>query len=225
MADTGRLATQTLSSITGRTVYKSWNELVNKETGLAPANFSAVDTAKTGKISVEEWTARFGSANGFEQYDTNHDGEIDQAEFLKAKTTMALAEIVKSAMGEGWSQIEINDISVKDTSGAGGASLYRVSAPGATPEAVALKALSKDNARVEGRIEAATMLFSSMALDPNGLHKAMTGRSSHGRAWASQRWTRWKSLRCMGGCLLKSISCLLNGMTSGERTYAPDSHG
>ena len=176
-------STQTLSSITGstsRSVHKSWNMLADKETRLAPSKFAAVDTGKTGKISVEEWTARFGSANGFEQYDTNHDGEIDQAEFLKAMTTMALAGIVNSAMGEGWSQIEINDISVKDTSGHGGASLYRVSAPGATPEAVALKALSKDDARVEGRIEAATMLFSDHGIGPK--------RLAQGDDWTIEPW-------------------------------------
>ena len=170
----------TLSSITGRSVYKSWHELVNQETGKAPANFSAVDTAKTGKISVEEWTVRFGSANGFERYDANHDGEIDQAEFLKAKTTMALAEIVKSAMGEGWSQIEINDISVKDTSGHGGARLYRVSAPGATPEAVALKAKSHDNSRIEGRVETATMIFSDLGVGPK--------RLAQGDDWTIEPW-------------------------------------
>ena len=162
-------STQTLSSITGCTVYKSWHKLVKEETHLAPSKFAAVDTGNTGKISVEEWTARFGSANGFEQYDTNHDGEIDQAEFLKAKKTMALAEIVRSAMGEGWAHIQINDISVKDTSGGGGASLYRVSAPGATPEAVALKALAQDDSHVEGRIEAATKLFCDHGVGPKRL--------------------------------------------------------
>ena len=131
----------TLSSITGRSVYKSWHELVNQETGKAPANFSAVDTAKTGKISVEEWTVRFGSANGFERYDANHDGEIDQAEFLKAKTTMALAEIVRSAMGEGWAHIQINDISVKDTCGAGiGVFCFQPSYPRLSTDVVVLRA-------------------------------------------------------------------------------------
>ncbi len=38
------------------------------------------------KISKEEWLARFGSLKGFDDYDVDGDGVVDEEEFAIAKT-------------------------------------------------------------------------------------------------------------------------------------------
>jgi len=46
----------------------------------ATENFSAIDTNNDKKISREEWIQRFGSAEGFDDYDLNGDGFISPEE-------------------------------------------------------------------------------------------------------------------------------------------------
>ena len=130
----------------------------------------ALDTAQTGKISSEEWTARFGSSDGFDRYDTDSSGDIDQAEFLKAKQMEAIAGLVKDALGEDWTNVPIGEIVVKENSGFGGEVCYKVSALGATPEAVALHTRSERSTAVnEGRTEAASLVFSDHGIGPKRL--------------------------------------------------------
>ena len=141
----------------------------------------ALDTAQTGKISSEEWTARFGSSDGFDRYDTDSSGDIDQAEFLKAKQMEAIAGLVKDALGEDWTNVPIGEIVVKENSGFGGEVCYKVSAPGATPEAVALHTRSERSTAVsEGRTEAASLVFSDHGIGPK--------RLAQGDDWNIEPW-------------------------------------
>ena len=43
----------------------------------AEIDFAMTDTNNDGKISREEWIARYGSDKGFDEYDLNGDGIID----------------------------------------------------------------------------------------------------------------------------------------------------
>ena len=163
---------KSLSSITGKEYIKTWQGLFATEEKLAPTLFTAMDTGNTGTVSREEWKARFGSAEGFDKYDANNDNEIDQAEFLQAKQMEAIARLVRDALGEGWAHIKISDVNVKDTSGHGGSTCYKVSAPGAIPEAVAMHARSSSAAEdtiSEGRTAAAGVLFSEHGIGPKRL--------------------------------------------------------
>ena len=112
-----------LRTITGRRHTKTCHELFNEEATLAPSEFAALDVDNTGTISIQQWTARtarFGSQQGFAEYDANDDGGIDQQEFLQANEMLAIGGLVKDALGEGWANVDAKDIQVKDNSGAGG---------------------------------------------------------------------------------------------------------
>ena len=172
-----------LRTITGRRHTKTCHELFAEEAALVPSEFAALDLDNTGTISIEEWTARFGSEEGFAEYDANTDGGIDQQEFLQAKQMLAVAGLVKDALGEGWANVEAKDIQVNDNSGFGGSTCYKVSALGATPEAVALHSRSVTavaDTVGEGMTEAAGMLFSQHGLGPT--------RLAQGADWNIEPW-------------------------------------
>ena len=59
-----------LRTITGRRHTEKWQALFDEEAALAQSEFAALDVDNTGTISVEEWTARFGSEEGFAEYDS-----------------------------------------------------------------------------------------------------------------------------------------------------------
>ena len=44
-----------------------------------------MDQNKDGKISREEWIARYGSDEGFDEYDLDGDGFVDPDEFRKGQ--------------------------------------------------------------------------------------------------------------------------------------------
>ena len=172
-----------LRTITGRRHTKTCHELFNEEATLAPSEFAALDVDNTGTISIQQWTVRFGSEEGFAEYDANDDGGIDQQEFLQAKQMLAIAGLVKDALGEGWANVEAKDIQVKDKSGGGGSTCYKVSAAGAIPETVALHSRSET---------AATDIIGEAILKAAGSASAQHGvgpkRLAQGEDWNIEPW-------------------------------------
>lgn len=51
--------------------------------------FSTLDTNRDGKISKEEWVAKYGSDAGFDEYDLNGDGIIDPDEYRAVNAAKA----------------------------------------------------------------------------------------------------------------------------------------
>ena len=47
----------------------------------AEIRFSTIDTNNDNKISRDEWIAKYGSEEGFDEYDLNGDGIIDPDEY------------------------------------------------------------------------------------------------------------------------------------------------
>ena len=64
-----------------------------------------------------EWEAHYGSADGFDRYDLNHDGHIDRNEYHTGKEQEALANLVKIALGAAWADVPVNEIQVENKSG------------------------------------------------------------------------------------------------------------
>jgi len=56
-----------------------------------------MDTNADGKISRDEWIAKYGSDEGFNEYDLNGDGIIDADEWRLVKTKAAVAVMTSQA--------------------------------------------------------------------------------------------------------------------------------